>query len=172
MKRIIILDGAGRNDGRTSALVRTFTEGAEQAGNEVIRFELQKMDIRGCRNCQGCAGQEKGIPLPCVQRDDMDEIYRAFREAQVIVLASPIYWWTVSGPLKTAVDRLYALIRNAGKDAYPKESVLLMTAGSTDYSQAVAWYSRFEPWLGWKDLGMILGANQAETARELGAGIR
>ena len=102
----------------------------------------------------------------------MDEIYRAFREAQVIVLASPIYWWTVSGPLKTAVDRLYALIRNAGKDAYPKESVLLMTAGSTDYSQAVAWYSRFEPWLGWKDLGMILGANQAETARELGAGIR
>lgn len=68
----------------------------------------------------------------------MHGIYCAFREAQVIVLASPVYWWTVSRLLKTAVYRLYVLFCNAGKEAYPKESVLLMTAGSRDYRKAVA----------------------------------
>ena len=128
MANIIILNGAARKNGSTAELIQAFTEGAESAGNQVTEFYLQDMNIHGCMGCNGCARAPKGTENPCVQKDDMGSINAAFMKADVVVFASPVYFWTVTGTLKTAADRLYAELKALGYGGFPKKSVLLMTA--------------------------------------------
>ena len=172
MANIIILNGASRRNGNTAALIGAFTEGAEDAGNQVEEFYLQTMNIHGCMGCEACSKAEKGADDPCVQKDDMSKINKAFMSADVVVFASPLYFWTVSGTLKTATDRLYAELRCLGYHDFPRKSVLLMTAGGSDYSQAVRWYETFERNLGWTNLGEVLGTGKTKEAEKLGASIR
>ncbi|MBO6002714.1 MAG: flavodoxin family protein [Mailhella sp.] len=172
MADIMVLNGAARKNGSTAALVKAFAEGALKAGNSLREFYLQDMSIRGCLGCGRCgAGQSGGEDL-CVQHDDMAGILRSFMIADVVVFASPVYFWTVSGPLKTAADRLYAALRHLGYEGFRRKSVLLMTAGGSDYSQAIRWYETFERNLGWTGLGKVLGAGRTEDARRLGSSIR
>ena len=168
MANILILNGASRKTGNTARLIKAFTEGAVAAGNHVQEFYLQGMDIHGCLGCEGCSRAKKGTENPCVQKDDMAEINKAFMKADIVVFASPIYFWTISGPLKTATDRLYAELRNLGYGGFPRKSVLLMTAGGSDYSQAVRWYETFERNLGWTNQGEVLGSRKEKEAKRLG----
>ncbi len=172
MANILILNGASRKNGNTAQLIKAFTEGAVSSGNHVQAFYLQNMQIHGCLGCEGCSRARKGAENPCVQKDDMAEINKAFMTSDVVVFASPIYFWTISGPLKIATDRLYAELRNLGYSGFPRKSVLLMTAGGNDYSQAVRWYETFERNLGWTNLGEVLGSGKIEEAKRLGASIR
>ena len=71
-KKICILNGSPRPTGNTKELIKRFTKGAEAAGHEVTCFDLQKMDIHGCLGC--CKGG-KDEACPCVQKDDMTQIY-------------------------------------------------------------------------------------------------
>ena len=171
MANILILNGASRKNGATSSLIKSFSQGAQSAGNTVPEFYLQDMNINGCLGCNGCK-RKKDADSPCVQKDDMSHIYREFKAAEVIVFASPVYFWTVSGPLKTATDRLYAEIGALGYSGFTKSSVLLMTAGGSDYSQAIRWYETFERNLGWKNLGKVLGAGKESEAYQLGKSIK
>ncbi|MDE5777571.1 MAG: flavodoxin family protein [Lachnospiraceae bacterium] len=168
MKRIMVLNGAARKNGNTAALIKAFAEGAESAGNVIQEFYLQDMDIRGCMGCEGCSKVKKGTSNPCVQLDDMQKINEAFVQADVVVFASPVYFWTISGPLKTAADRLYAELRHLGYDGFPRDSVLLMTAGGNDYSQALTWYRTFERNLSWRNRGEVLGTGKTKEAYSLG----
>ena len=172
MKKIIILNGAGKRNGNTAALINSFVDGAHEAGNEVREFYLQTMNIHGCLDCQGCARKPKDDLHPCVQNDDMNLIYDCYMDADVVVFASPVYWFTITGTLKTAVDRLYAVQRNQGFDAVKKETVLLMTSGAPAElnPQPIEWYRTFSK-MGWRDLGMVLGTGKTEEARSLGASI-
>ena len=164
----MILNGASRKNGSTSRLIKAFTEGTVSAGNQVQEFYLQDMEIHGCLGCEGCSRAKKGTENPCVQKDDMAEINKAFMKADIVVFASPIYFWTISGPLKTATDRLYAELRNLGYGGFPRKSVLLMTAGGSDYSQAVRWYETFERNLGCTNQGEVLGSGKEKEAKRLG----
>ena len=169
MKKIIILNGSPRKNGRTAELVKAFSEGAKNGGNEIREFYLQGMNIQGCLGCNAC---REGAADPCVQNDGMTDIYEAFQWADIVVFASPVFWWTITGTLKTAVDRLYALTHPFGHGGFKKESVLLMTAGAPVYDHSLEWYSGFSKYLGWHSLGAVLGAGKTEEARQLGAGIR
>lgn len=93
-KRIVILNGSPRAAGNTAALIRAFTRGAEEAGHAVQCFDLQKLNIHPCLGC--CCGG-KDPESPCVQKDDMERIYPAYKAADVVCLASPLYYWTISG---------------------------------------------------------------------------
>lgn len=171
MAKVMILNGAPRKNGNTAALVNAFTDGARSVGNDVKEFYIQAMEIHGCLGCDKCAWSAKGISNPCVQKDDMAEINATFMTCDVVVFASPVYFWTISGPLKTVTDRLYAELKNLGYRDFEKKSILLMTAGGSDFSQASRWYKTFEQNLGWTNLGEILGAKRTEAARKLGASI-
>ena len=70
-KKICILNGSPRPNGNTKALITHFIKGAEATGNEVICFDLQKMNIHGCL---GCCNGGKDTASPCVQKDDMQKI--------------------------------------------------------------------------------------------------
>ena len=89
-KKILILNGSPRSKGNTAMLCDAFSAGARSAGHQVIRFDLHKLDIHGCL---GCVKGGKDPASPCVQKDDMGLIYPAYREAGIIVLASPMYYW-------------------------------------------------------------------------------
>ncbi len=101
----------------------------------------------------------------------MEQIYSAFADCDVVVFVSPVYFWTITGTLKTTVDRLYAELECLGYDKFARESILLMTADGSDYSQAVTWYRTYERNLGWKNRGEVLGKNKLEAAYQLGASL-
>ena len=180
-KKIIVLNGSPRKNGNTSALVKAFREGAESAGHTVTEFWLGGMKINGCRGF--CAGG-KNPESPCVQKDDMEQIYPAYKEADVVVLASPLYYWTISGQLKCAFDRLFAVAECDPSYTNPrKESALLMAAEGNGFEETVYWYDRLMGHIGWKDCGKVLcggvmavgdieGKPELEEARRLGASIK
>ncbi len=109
MKKIIILNGAGKKNGSTASLINAFRDGAKSSENLVKEFNIQDMNIKGCIDCQGCAKADENSIKPCVHHDDMDEIYPQWLDADIIVFASPVYRWGVSGQLKTVTDRIFAL---------------------------------------------------------------
>ncbi len=183
-KKILVLNGSPRMGGNTKELIKAFTAGAEGAGHTVTVFDLQKMDIHGCLGC--CRGG-KNAESPCVQKDGMDLIYPVYRMADVVVLASPMYYWGISGQLKCAFDRLFAVAELSSDYANPvKECALLMAAeGDTpeNFAPVKAFYESLAGQLGWKNRGIVYaGGNMAagdilnkpqqlREAQELGAGI-
>lgn len=161
-KKVVILNGSPRRNGNTSALVNAFTQGAESAGHTVTEFFLDKMEIHGCK---GCFGGHSDRDCPCVQQDDMRMIYPAVQACDVVVLASPLYYWTMSGQLLTALDRLFALeegnknlLRGNGKS-----SVLLMAAEGYGFDDAVLYYDHLMEHLRWKNLGHVLAGGNMDV---------
>ena len=168
MKKIVILNGAGKRNGNTAAMIKAFSDAAAANGNDIQEFYLQTMSIHGCLDCAGCKRKEKDSVEPCVQKDDMNAIYPAAKEADVLVFASPVYWWDITGTLKTAIDRLYAMLTNS-TDLSPKGTVLLLTSGGSPIDHMLDWYQNFDSWLHWENLGASL--NDLEKAKLIGASI-
>lgn len=181
-KQIIILNGSPRKNGNTSALVRSFTEGAESAGHTITEFFLDSMAIHGCK---GCFGGHSSKECPCVQKDDMAQIYPAVKACDVIVLASPLYYWNMSGQIRTAVDRLFALEEGDGNllRGHGRSSALLMAAEGHGFDDVMLYYDHLMEHLNWNNLGHVLaGGNDAigdiagkpelQQAFELGKSIR
>ena len=180
-KKIIILNGSPRKNGNTTALTAEFTKGAEEAGNTVTEFFLSSMNINGCK---GCFGGGKNPDSPCVQKDDMEKIYPVYKEADIVVLASPLYYWTISGQLKTAFDRLFAVAECDPNYRNPKkQSVLIMAAEGAGFEESEHWYDHLKKHIGWHSLGKVLcgyvmqpgdieGKKELVDAYELGKSIK
>ena len=153
-KKIIILNGSPRKKGNTATLTAAFKRGAEKAGNQVTEFFLGEMNINGCK---GCFGGGKDCNSPCVQKDDMEIIYPVYREADIVILASPLYYWTISGQLKTAFDRLFAVAECDPNYRNPKKDMaLIMAAEGYGFEESEYWYDCLEKHLGWKNIGKVL----------------
>lgn len=161
-KKIVILNGSPRKGGNTAPLVKAFREGAESAGNTVTEFLLDRMQIQGCK---GCFGGHSSLECPCVQKDDMVQVYPAIKAADVVVLASPLYYWTIGGQLKTALDRLFALEEGDGNllRGNGKSSALLMAAEGCGFEDAVTYYDHLLEHLRWKNLGHVLAGGNMEA---------
>lgn len=154
MKKIVILNGSPRPEGNTKGLINEFEKGAAESGNEVKVFDIHTMNIKGCL---GCFGGGKNSESPCVQKDDMDEIYPYYKEADVVVLASPLYYWSIIGELKVAFDRLFAVAEcNENYRNPQKEAVLLMAAEGNGFEESIYWYERLMDHLNWTNLGEVL----------------
>lgn len=170
MKKILVLNGSPRPNGNTSALIDAFVRGAEEAGNEVARIDLRSLDIRPCLGC--CKGG-KDPESPCVQKDGMLSVYPAYKASDVVVLASPLYYWSVSGMLKTAFDRLFSVAEcDANLRNTVKSSLLLMAAEGYGFEESEYWYDRLMERLGWTSLGKVLCGHcgQRQAPRGLRAG--
>lgn len=153
-KNIVILNGSPRLKGNTVALCEAFTKGAESSGHSVTSFMLDAMNIHGCK---GCYGGGKDPASPCVQKDDMEQIYPIYKKADIVVLASPLYFWNISGQLKCAIDRLIAVGESStGWQSQKKDSILLMAGGSDEYDETLQYYHGLIKHLGWESLGHVL----------------
>lgn len=183
-KRILILNGSPRAKGNTAALCDEFTKGAKAAGHEVVRRDLQKLDIAGCL---GCMKGGKNPESPCVQKDGMEEIYGEYVKADIVALASPLYYWGWSGQLKTAFDRLFAVAECDPNYANPRKDCVLIMAAEGDtpenWKPAIDYYEALIGFLKWNDLGRALAGGvldagavkdkpeALERARKLGEGL-
>ncbi len=168
MANIIILNAAARKNGNTATLVKSFMEGAKESGNTVKEFYLQSMTIRGCLACMGCTRNAD----PCTQKDEMSAIYDAFKDADTVIMASPVYFFGMAGPLKTTIDRLFAMFSKYGFEACQRNCALLMTSDDPQYDQSVDWYRTFVDNVGWNSVGEVLGSGGAQMAHDLGASLR
>ncbi|MCQ2406377.1 MAG: flavodoxin family protein [Oscillospiraceae bacterium] len=98
--KIVILNGSGRK-GNTDALINAFAEGAK-AANEIDIIETDKVNVSPCRGCGACKCTDG-----CVAKDDSNAVVDRIVAADLIVFASPIYWWGVTAQLKTVIDKCY-----------------------------------------------------------------
>ena len=156
---ILVLNGSPRKNGNTAAMVEAFKEGAESAGNAVTVMNVGRMKIAGCIACEYCHTKGNGV---CAQKDDMAEVTAELKKADMLVLAAPIYYFTMCGQLQCTIDRFYALGR---MDNIKKTALLLSSESPNVYDGAIAQYKDMIGYLGMKDVGIIT-ANGSENKSE------
>ena len=121
--KILVLNGSPHLSGATSDMVGAFTRGAQGAGHEAVSVNVAHKNIRGCLACEYCREKEKGV---CCQKDDMQEIYPEILSSDMVVFASPIYYFTLSAQLQAAIHRTYSI--DIPKNV--KKVALIMSSGS------------------------------------------
>lgn len=132
--KILILNGSPHRNGATSDMVKAFAAGAGEAGHQVVTVQAAHKDVRGCLGCEHCREKEAGV---CVQKDDMQEIYPEILSADMVVFASPIYYFTLSAQLQAVIHRTYAI--DIPKNV--KKTALILSSGSPFvYGPAIAQY--------------------------------
>ena len=102
--KILAFQGSPRFGGNTDLLLSAFVQGAEEAGAEVRRYDLYRMDFRGCIECGGCDKTGE-----CVLEDDLAPVYAELLDSEVIVLASPIFFYNITAKTQALVERSQAL---------------------------------------------------------------
>lgn len=123
MKKILILSGSHRKGGNSDTLCDEFMRGAIEAGHNVEKIRLSDKHINYCMGCGVCNTTHK-----CVQKDDMSEVLEKMIQADVIVLASPVYFYAMNGQMKTLIDRTVPRYTEiSGKEFY-----FIISAADTD----------------------------------------
>ncbi len=169
MKNILVVIGGGRRNGNTARLTDAFICGASEAGHSVEAFSLVQNEVRGCLGCNACR-----YGKPCVQKDAFHDLIPKIQQADLLVLAAPLYFWTFPARLKAMLERFYCIAQYdpappLGRyEKYPdKDCALLMTAADDffwTFEQAVAYY-RFAlvQYVGFHDKGMVLAGGCGAT---------
>ena len=169
MKKILIIQGGGRLKGNTARLVESFAKGAGEAGHSIEIISLIKNEVRGCLGCNACR-----YGKPCVQKDDFNGLVPKIKDADCIVFASPLYFWTVSARIKAFIERFYSIAQEdenppLGRyEKYPvKDCALLMTSADNffwTFEQAVSYYQfAVVNYIGFNDKGMLLAGGCGST---------
>lgn len=158
--KVVILNGSPHSGGNTKAMVDAFAKGAKSAGNEVVECPVGSMDIHGCLGCEFCHTKGEG---KCVQRDDMDKVYPELATADVVVFASPVHYFAISGQLQSTIARFYA----PGKPKAQKYAMLISSASPGVYAGIEGQYKSMIGYFQAEDLGIreLNGdANKSEAA--------
>lgn len=103
-KKVLVLSGSPRKNGNSEILCDQFINGASEAGHSVEKIFLGDKKINYCIACGSCQ-RNNGV---CIHKDDMAEILEKMIEADVIVMASPVYFYTMDAQVKTLIDRTFA----------------------------------------------------------------
>ncbi len=176
--KIVILMGSNRKNGNTELLAKSFAEGAG-LNNEVETISVSDYNVYPCIGCDYCFANEEHR---CFRQDDMGKIYDKLYEAEIIVVASPVYFYGISSQLKAIVDRLHNPIRNRFKT---KKLGLILAAASELPNVFDSIISQYEMTLdffklqdigricvgGVRGIGDIKGNSALRAAYELGKSI-
>lgn len=131
---ILVLNGSPRPKGSTKQMVEAFRDGAQSVGHVVEIVDVCQKQIGGCRACEYCHTRGNG---QCIQKDDMQEIYKLLRQADMLVLASPIYYHGLSGQLKCVIDRFYAAAYPQKPSRLSKVAMILSSGDADMYDGAL-----------------------------------
>lgn len=146
---ILILQASPRANGNTAWMAEECKKAAEAAGHNVTLINVARKKIAGCLACEYCHTKGNGA---CIQKDDMQELYPLMAEAEVLVLAAPIYYFTLCSQLQAAIHRMYCV--NA--PAQVKKMALLMSSHSPGvYTGATAEYKDICNYWGVEDCGIV-----------------
>lgn len=110
MKTAIILNGSPRRQGNTAVLVGWLQDALREHGWQFATHNLYQLNFKGCAHCDAC--RKNATAHGCVLRDDFISILDAISNVQLMIIASPVYCWCVSGCTAAALDRFYALLKD------------------------------------------------------------
>lgn len=162
IKKVLILSGSPRRNGNSDILCDEFMKGALEKGNDVEKIRVAEKNIGYCRACYGCRGT--GV---CVIKDDMAEILEKMIEADVLVLASPVYFYSIDAQLKTLIDRTVA----RWTEVKNKELYYIMTAADAEKEAMDTTLACFRGYAdcveGAKEMGVIYGTGVYEKGEIL-----
>jgi multimeric flavodoxin WrbA len=104
--KVVSVIGSPRENGNSATIANRFCQTAEKLGAEVKTYVLNKLQYQGCQGCMLC----KTKLDRCALKDDLTEVLEAIRETDGLVVSSPVYYWDVSGQLKTFIDRTFSYL--------------------------------------------------------------
>ena len=159
-KKVLILSGSPRKNGNSDILCDEFAKGAMEAGHEVEKIRVAEKKIGYCRACYACRGA--GI---CAIKDDMAEVLQKKIDCDVMVLASPVYFYSIDAQLKALIDRTVA----RWTEVKDKEFYYIVTAADGEEEAAETTIACFRGYAdcvnGAKEKGIIYGMGVSEKGK-------
>ncbi|WP_371367696.1 Putative NAD(P)H-dependent FMN-containing oxidoreductase YwqN [Sporomusa rhizae] len=153
-KNILVMTGSPRKGGNSEKLADAFIAGARQAGHTTVKYTAADKHIKGCIDCKTCFS--KGVA--CSVPDDFNDLAPLLEQADMVVFATPLYWFSFPQQLKAAIDKFYSFL--IGKQTWKiKECALLVCGGDKEeyrYEGIITSYKLIADYLNWKDCGIIL----------------
>lgn len=153
-KNVLIISSSPRKGGNSDVLCDQFMKGAKESGNQVTKIRLAELNVEYCSACYAC--KKVGH---CVKQDDMEQVITKMKAADVIVLATPVYFYTMCAQMKTMIDRTLGGAQKAGLEN--KEFYLIATAadGKAEMERTIDGLRGYLECLpGAKEKGVIYGA--------------
>jgi len=129
VKKVLVILGSPRKKGNSAILAQSIAKGAKSAGAKVETIFIHGMKIAPCKSCYAC---QKPGSKGCSIKDDMQSIYTKLLEADAWVIASPVYWFTMSAQTKLWMDRCFALLPRAEEAFVDKRIAIAMAYGDND----------------------------------------
>ena len=167
---ILVLNGSPRPKGNTKQMINAFREGAESAGHMVDIVDVCKMKIGGCIGCEYCHTRSKGA---CVQKDDMQAVYGLLKNAEMLVIASPIYYHGITGQLKCVIDRFYS-VAYPSRPPHLKKAAMILSSGDADMYEGALFSFKgdFLGYLGLENMGVFTAYGSENGSHEKLAELR
>lgn len=157
---IIVLMGSPRKI-NTHFMVKAFTEGAVKAGHKVDVFDVCDMNISGCSACEYCHNTGNG---ECIKDDDMKKVYPVLHQADMLVIASPVYYFSLTAQLQAAIHRFY----NLKKLPKATKAVMLLSSKEPDvYDGSIEQYKGMLGYLGLENCGIVTADDSENKTPEL-----
>lgn len=157
MKKVLILSGSPRKNGNSDILCDEFARGSKEAGHEVEKIRVAEKKIEFCRACYAC--KDTGV---CAIKDEMADVLQKMIDADVIVLASPVYFYSIDAQLKALIDRTVA----RWLEVKDKEFYYIVTAADGELTSAETTLACFRGYAecveGAKEMGVICGMGAYE----------
>lgn len=153
-KRILVLTGSPRVGGNSDLMAEAFIKGATEVGHTVRRFDAGRHDIKPCRACDACFRTGKA----CAFDDDYNILAPMLFETDMLVIITPIYWYSFPAGIKAALDKLYSLI--VGEKDVPIREAMLLACGEIKEERIFEGLSKSYSLIledrGWSDCGQII----------------
>ena len=154
-KKVLVLTSSGRRNSNSTAMARAFADAAVEAGHQVKTIDLFGLSIDPCTGCGGCRTSGR----LCVVDDDFAALAQEVLDAQVVVFAAPVYWYTFPAKAKLAIDKFVSFLWG-GAAIQGRESALLACATEDDadyvFAGIVTAFECTVAHLGWTSLGVVL----------------
>jgi len=167
--KVVTLLGSPRKKGNSTTLASQIIKGAESNGAAVDTVFLNRLKIKPCQGCYGC---QKPDAKGCVVDDDMQTIYPKLREADRWIIASPVYWFSMSAQTKLFMDRCFAMWNDARGENWlkGKKIAIAMSYGDSDAFNsgcvnALRSFQDAYAYVGARIVGMVYGS--AESPGEI-----
>ena len=153
---ILILQASPRAKGNTAWMAEEMKNAVQAAGHQATLVDVSHKKIAGCLACEYCHNKGNGA---CIQKDDMQELYPLMAQADVLVLAAPIYYFTLCAQLQAPIQRMYCV----GKPAKVQKMALLLSSYSPGvYDGAKAEYRDICNYWGAADAGIVTANNDEQ----------
>ena len=166
---IVILNGSPHKNGTNAYLLDEFIRGAKESGHQIYRFDAAFKKVHPCIACDRCGCGDN----PCVFQDDMVELWPELEKAELVVFASPLYYYSATAQLLSVVARFYAIDKRLKGS---EKKAVLISSGTNPSDWAMLGIQRnYEEalmYLEWQDIGRVLarGCKTKEDAEEKGFG--